>query len=63
MIKLKVLGIAMAAFLLAGCETAPDCPMPTGHNVDRAFSIAESALMEGCHARFDSYFESLPAVA
>ena len=59
----RIFAITAAAAFLAGCETAPECPMPTGHNVDAAFSIAEGALMNGCHARFDAYFEKLLTVA
>lgn len=59
----KLIALALAAVFLAGCETAPECPMPTGHNVDSTFSQVQGALMNGCHAQFDSYFDRLLTVA
>ncbi len=58
---------ALAAAILAGCNTtparSPECVLPQGPDLERAMSAARSDLQGGCEARFDAYFQRLLTIA
>ena len=59
-------GLATLIVPLAGCQTTPmpNCTLPEGTNVDRAFSHARDQLSQReCHYRFDEYYQRLLQIA
>ena len=65
--KLGWLAAIACGLALSGCTYPRDdtafCPMPAGHDVERAFADAERDLHNGCEHRFDDYFQHLLKVA
>ena len=60
----KNLIIIAAAALLASCATqGPECVGPQSKNLAAAIDQAQVALINGCHAHFDRYYDDLLSVA
>lgn len=60
----KILIIIAAAALLASCATkGPECVGPQSKSLAAAIDQAEVALINGCHAHFDRYYDDLLTVA
>lgn len=60
----KLLLIIFAAFTLSSCATnAPACPGPQSKSLVAAIDGAQTALINGCHAHFDRYYDDLLAIA
>jgi len=60
----KNLIIIAAAALLASCATkGPECAGPQSKNLAAAIDQAQAALINGCHAQFDRYYDDLLSVA
>ena len=60
----KNLTIIAAAALLASCATkGPECVGPQSKNLAAAIDQAQVALINGCHAHFDRYYDGLLEVA
>jgi len=56
--------IIAAAGLLASCATkGPECVGPQSKNLAAAIDQAQVALINGCHADFDRYYDDLLSVA
>ncbi len=55
-------GLALSACTYPRDDTA-FCPLPAGHDIERAFMEAERAFHNGCEHRFDDYFQHLLQVA
>ncbi|MGI9233321.1 MAG: hypothetical protein ACR2RD_06795 [Woeseiaceae bacterium] len=60
----------VAALLLASCiilascaSTQPACTGPQSKNLGSAIDNAQAALMQGCHAHFDRYYDDLLSIA
>jgi len=53
-----------AALILSACATnKPSCVGPQSRNLEAAIGEAETSLMNGCHAHFDRYYDSLLSIA
>ena len=60
----KNLTILVIAFLLTSCATnSPECMGPQSKNLDTAIDAAQTALINGCHAHFDRYYDDLLSIA
>ena len=60
----KNLTILVIAFLLTSCATnSPECMGPQSKNLDTAIDAAQTALINGCHAHFDRYYDNLLSIA
>lgn len=57
--------VALAAFNLGGCATAPspDCTLSEIRDLDAAIYSAQGRLQNGCVAYFDTYMDQLLEVA
>lgn len=61
--RMNLIMIAAAA-LLASCATkGPECVGPQSKNLAAAIDQAQVALINGCHADFDRYYDDLLSVA
>jgi hypothetical protein len=59
-----VLILSAALVALAGCATTtPSCESPQTRNLTAAVDGVKGALVNGCHAHFDTYYDDLLAVA
>lgn len=57
-------GLLASGLVLVSCaSTAPVCAGPQSKNLSGAISSAQSSLMQGCHAHFDSYYDDLISIA
>ena len=60
----KNLSILLGAVLLASCAAnSPDCVRLQSRNLDSAVDAAQTALISGCHAHFDRYYDDLLSIA
>ncbi len=64
--KLSTAGFMLLA--LSACSSTPTsqdtaCTMPTGHDLEQAFSSSKFQLETGCSAHFDRYFSALLSIA
>ena len=56
--------ILLAASFLASCASnAPECVGPQSKNLSSAVDQAQTSLINGCHAHFDRYYDSLLGIA
>ncbi|MDJ0918412.1 MAG: hypothetical protein QNJ05_11650 [Woeseiaceae bacterium] len=56
--------LALLPFVLAACATpTPVCDSPQTRSLDTAVTSVKAALTEGCHARYDSYYDDLLKIA
>ena len=56
--------IIAATALLASCATkGPECAGPQSKNLAAAIDQTQVALINGCHAHFDRYYDGLLEVA
>ena len=56
--------ILMAAMLTASCvSNAPECVGPQSRNLAAAIDEAQGSLINGCHAHFDRYYDTLLVTA
>ena len=56
--------ILLTAILLASCATnSPECVGPQSKNLATAIDAAQTALINGCHAHFDRYYDDLLTIA
>ena len=61
---LKNLSILLGAILLTSCASnPPDCVGLQSRNLDSAVDAAQTALINGCHAHFDRYYDDLLSIA
>jgi hypothetical protein len=60
----KIFAILLAATMLASCASnAPQCTGLQSRNLDTAVDAAQTALINGCHAHFDRYYDELLSIA
>jgi hypothetical protein len=60
----KNVAILTAIILLASCASnSPECVGPQSKNLDAAINAAQTALINGCHAHFDRYYDDLLSIA
>lgn len=60
----KNLILILAATLLASCASnAPTCVGPQSKNLSTAIDEAQTSLVNGCHAHFDRYYDTLLDIA
>lgn len=61
---LLIASLLASLTLLASCaSTTPTCASPQEKDLGRAIAVVQASLMEGCHARFDQYYDDLLAIA
>lgn len=59
----KNFSILLGAILLASCASnSPDCVGLQSRNLDSAVDAAQTALINGCHAHFDRYYDDLLSI-
>lgn len=59
----KIFAIFSAVLMLASCASnAPECVGPQSRNLDNAIDAAQTALINGCHAHFDRYYDDLLSI-
>lgn len=60
---LLLASLFLATTFLAACATtAPSCVSPQTRNLDSAIDSVKTALVNGCHAHFDRYYDELLAI-
>lgn len=60
----KNIAILLTVVLLTSCAAnAPQCVGPQSKNLDTAIDAAQTALINGCHAQFDRYYDDLLTIA
>jgi hypothetical protein len=60
----KNLVILVTAVLLTSCATnSPECVGLQSKSLDTAIDAAQAALLNGCHAHFDRYYDDLLSIA
>jgi len=60
----KNVTLLLAVVLLASCASnAPECVGPQSRNLEKAIGDAQTALINGCHAHFDRYYDDLLSIA
>lgn len=61
--RIHLIMIMAAAFLASCASNAPECVGPQSKNLATAIDQAQASLINGCHAHFDRYYDTLLGIA
>ena len=61
--RIHLIMITAAAFLASCASNAPECVGPQSKNLATAIDQAQASLINGCHAHFDRYYDTLLGIA